>query len=89
MHTDLGQCMVMQQESRACTLPQEHNWPASSSESVKPDMSAHLFMSTNPVMALAASCAAMAAVGGLTTLQRSYLSQTSLDSRGSLSAYHR
>lgn len=42
---------------------------ASSSESVKPSIAAHLFMSTNPEIELAASCAAMAAVGGLTTLQ--------------------
>ena len=41
---------------------------ASSSESVKPSIAAHLFMSTNAEIELAASCAAMATVGGLTTL---------------------
>ena len=52
-----------------CTLPQEQSMSASSSESVKPAMVAHLFMSTNPAMEMAASCAAMAAVGRFTTLQ--------------------
>ena len=42
---------------------------ASSSESVKPSMAAHLSMSTYPEYELAASWAAMAALGGFTTLQ--------------------